>query len=146
LVEDQLLDPAVLGGAPGHIITGAQNSLQAGFEFNIFVGGFLAEMKAAPKQMTTPDELDEDLSALLNKLLHQYIQIYQGDELITRGVDIADEETVLRAALETYLSINEIKENWELIIKKWVELLAWRHLERLAPPEGGAAERMDFQF
>jgi hypothetical protein len=146
LVEDQLLDPAVLGGAPGHITTGAQNSLQAGFDFNIFVGGFLAEMKAAPKQMTTPDEFDEDLSALLNKLLHQYIQIYHGDELITRGVDIADEETVLRAALETYLSINEIKENWQLIIKKWVELLAWRHLERLAPPEGGAAERMDFQF
>jgi hypothetical protein len=48
--------------------------------------------------------------------------------------------------LTTYLSINEIKENWELIIKKWVELLAWRHLERLAPPEGGAAERMDFQL
>jgi hypothetical protein len=70
-VKDQLMDPVVLGGVPGHITAYSKNSLQAGFDVNIFVGGFLAEMKAAPKQMTAPYELDEDLSALLNKVLHQ---------------------------------------------------------------------------
>jgi hypothetical protein len=146
MVENQLMDPVVLGGVPGHITAGAQNSLQAGFNFNPFIGGLLDQMKAAPKQMTTPYELDEALNALLNELLHQDAQIRYGNALAFWGVDAANEEAVLHAALENYRPTNEIKENWELITKKWVELLAWRHLERLAPPEGGAAERMDFQF
>jgi hypothetical protein len=54
-----------------------------------------------------------------------------------------NEEAVLGAALENYKPINELKDNWELIIKKWVELLAWRHLERLALPEGGAVDRQN---
>jgi hypothetical protein len=136
MVEDLLMDPVALGGVPGYVTAGAHNSLQAGFDLNPFVWGFLAEMKAAPKQMTTPYVLDEDLSAVLSKLLHQYAWIHHGNELTIRGVDMADEEVVLRAALEDHKPINKIKENWELIIKKWVELLVWRHLERLAPPEG----------
>jgi hypothetical protein len=59
---------------------------------------------------------------------------------------MADEEAMLRVALENHKSINELKENWKLIIKKWVEFLVRGHLKRLAPPEGGAAERMDFSF
>jgi hypothetical protein len=143
LVEDQSMDPIALGGIPGWITAGAQNSLQASFDSNLFVGGFLSDMKEARKQMTTPYELDEDLTAVLNNILLQHARRYHGDELAMRVIDMEDGEAVLAASLD---DINEIKENWELIISKWVELLTWRHLERLAPPEGGAVERMDFSF
>jgi hypothetical protein len=60
MVENQLMDPVALGGVPGYVTAGAHNSLRAGCDLNPFVCGFLAEMKAASKQMTTPYELDED--------------------------------------------------------------------------------------
>jgi hypothetical protein len=146
LFEDQLMDPVALGGVAAHMTTGAENSLQASFASNPFVCGFLAQMKVASKLMTTPYELDEDLSILLSKLLYEYAQWNYGNELTRHGVDLKHEDAVLAAALENYKPFNEIKGNWELIIKKWVELLAWRHLERMAPPEGGAAERRSCQF
>ena len=100
-------------------------------------------MKTGSKLMTTPYELEEDLNALLSRLLFQYTQWSYGNELSRYGVDLNNEEAVLEVALENYKPINELKDNWELIIKKWVELLAWRHLERLASPEGGAADRQN---
>lgn len=135
MFEDQLMDPVALGGVAGHITARAKYSLQASFACNPFVCGFLAQMKAAPKLMTTPYELDEDLSALLFRLLHEYAQLNYGNELTRHGVDLEHQGAVLAAALDNYRPFNEIKGNWELIVKKWVELLAWRHLERLALPK-----------
>ena len=143
MFEDQLMDPVALGGVPGHITAGSVQSLQASFDCNPFVCGFLAEMKTGSKLMTTPYELEEDLNALLSRSLFQYAQWSYGNELSRYGVDLNNEEAVLGVALENYKPINELKDNWELIIKKWVELLAWRHLERLASPEGGAADRQN---
>jgi hypothetical protein len=143
MFEDQLMDPVALGGVPGHITASSVQSLQASFDYNPFVCGFLAEMNTDSKLMTTPYDLDEDLDALLSRLLLQYAQLNYGIELSRHGVDMDNEETVLRVALQNYRPINELKGNWELIVKKWVELLTWRHLERLASPEGGAAERQD---
>jgi hypothetical protein len=142
LFEDQILDPVAFGGVPGYMTADVRNSLEASFASNPFVCGFLSEMKEAPKQMTTPYELDEDLSTLLSKLLLQYARVSYNNDLIRLGINMNDDEAVLAAALENYKPIHVIKENWEGIIQKWVELLAWRHLERLAPPEGGAADRM----
>jgi hypothetical protein len=63
------MDPVALGGVPGHITAGSVQSLQASFDCNPFVCGFLAEMKTGSKLMTTPYELEEDLNALLSRLL-----------------------------------------------------------------------------
>ncbi|KAF1846200.1 uncharacterized protein K460DRAFT_286750 [Cucurbitaria berberidis CBS 394.84] len=139
--EDQILDPVALGGVPGHVTEGAQNSLLANFSFNPFFTGLLEELKAAPKLMTTPLELEEDLNQLLSRLLYTYATQYHGDELARQGVDLEHEEAVLGVALQNYKPIKDIKEVWAEMIKRWVDLLAWRHLERLSSPEGGAAER-----
>jgi hypothetical protein len=40
-----------------------------------------------------------------------------------------------------YQDVKAVRDNWMEIIKMWVVMLAWRHLERTAPVEGGAAER-----
>jgi hypothetical protein len=146
LFEDQIINPVVLGGIPGYITADVQNSLEAGFALNPFVCGFLSEMKATRKMMTTPHELDEDLSSLLSNILLQYAQVYYGNDMARLGIDMKDSKAVLAAAMENYKPINEIKDNWEGIIQKWVELLAWRHLERLASPEGGVAERMELRL
>jgi hypothetical protein len=146
MFEDQLLDPVALGGVPGHITANATQSLQASFDHNPFVCGFLAEVKTVKKLITTPYELDEDLSAVLSRLLFQYAKSYYGNELSRHGIDLDNQEAVLGAALEKYQPIIELKGNWELMIEKWVDLLAWRHLERLASREGGAVERQDCRF
>ncbi|KAI4673092.1 uncharacterized protein J4E78_001598 [Alternaria triticimaculans] len=146
MFEDQLLNPVALGGVAGHYTAGVANSLVASFACNPFVCGLLAQIKDTFKLMTTPYELEEDLNTLLDRLLHEYAQLNYGNELTRHGIDLEHEGAVLAAALNNYKPFNELKENWELIIKKWVELLAWRHLERLAPPEGGAAERKNRQF
>jgi hypothetical protein len=146
MFEDQIMDPVALGGVPGYITASSVQSLQASFDYNPFICGFLAEMKTDSKLMTTPYELDEDLGALLSKLLFRYAQWNYGNELSRYGVDLDNEEALLGVALENYKPVNEIKENWELIAKKWVELLVWRHLERLASPKDGAVERQDMHF
>jgi hypothetical protein len=48
---------------------------------------------------------------------------------------------VLEHTTQSFDDINDIKDNWVGIIKMWVDLLAWRHIERTATIEGGAAER-----
>jgi hypothetical protein len=139
--EDQILDPLALGGVPGHITQVADQSFQVNLAFNPFARGLLGEMTAARKLTTTPYELEEDLRALLSHLLHEYAQQNYVSELARWGVDLEHEEAVLDAALANYKPLKDFKDYWEEIIKKWVDLLTWRHLERLAPPEGGAADR-----
>lgn len=128
LFEDQVLDPVALGGIPGHITERAPNSLHANFYFNPFYNGLLAEMNAAPKHMTTPLELEEDLGRVLSHLLYTYAKCNYGNELGMWGVDMEHEEAVLDAALENHKPIKDLKGYWEEIIQKWVDLLTWRHL------------------
>lgn len=98
-------------------------------------------MTVAPKLMSSPYEFEEDLNKVLSRLLYAYANQCYGNELSRWGVDMNHEEAVLDAALENYRPVKDIQGYWEEIIKKWVDLLAWRHLERLASPEGAAAER-----
>lgn len=72
--------------------------------------------------------------------------INYSSELFRWGVSKTHEEGVLEAALENDMPAKEFKENWESIIKNWGDVLAWRHLERFASPEGGATEREKFEF
>ncbi|EOA86602.1 hypothetical protein ACJQWK_08939 [Exserohilum turcicum] len=146
MFEDQILDPVAFGGVPGYFIKDTDETLRASFDLNPFVCGFLIEMGGSLKLVSTPKELEEGMLSLLNRLLHDYASMHYGTELSRWGVDLTSEEDVLKTALENYKPLGDIKENWEMITKKWVELLAWRHVERLAPPEGGAAERRDFKF
>jgi hypothetical protein len=73
--------------------------------------------------------------------LHKY-----SNQLDASGVDLDDNDAVLWQASHTFEDINTIRENWAGIIKMWVDLLAWRHLERTASVEGGAAERLREPF
>lgn len=141
LFEDQVLDPVALGGVPGHITQYAQNSLQTNCGFNPFYTRLLYELTATVKIMMTPKELEEDLETVLAEQLYVYACQYHGNELIRWDIDLSHQDAVLISALANYKSMTDIKEYWEEIIQKLVELLAWRHLERLAPPEGGAADR-----
>ena len=58
------------------------------------------------------------------------------------GVDLNNFDAVLLQAKHIYDDVNSIMENCEGIIKMWIDLLARRHLERAAPAEGGASERL----
>ncbi|KAI8932445.1 hypothetical protein NX059_010631 [Plenodomus lindquistii] len=141
MFEDQIMDPISLGGIPGYITAGAVGSFDANVSFNPFYMNLLNEMSTVPKMIATPLELEEDLNVMLMRLLYSNaIQLYQS-ALAMRGIALDDEKAVVDAAIDNYNPVRELKDNWTEIIRKWIDLLTWRHLERLAPPEGGAAER-----
>jgi hypothetical protein len=139
---DQLLDPTELGGMPSHISDSAQKSFAA----NAYYRALYNDVITVSKMMTTPFDLEEDLLETLRlativDTLHKY-----GNQLDASGVDLDDNDAVLWQATHTFEDINTIRENWAGIIKMWVDLLAWRHLERTASVEGGAAERLREPF
>lgn len=140
-IEDQVLDPVALGGIPGYISKYANQSLRDGLAINPFAIGLLQELTAVPKFTMTPYELEEDLKSTLSHLLYKYAHQYYASELAKWGVDMGHEAEVLDTALTNYKPIQDFKDYWEDIIKNWVDLLTWRHLERLSPSEGGAADR-----
>ncbi|KAH9860942.1 hypothetical protein IAQ61_010678 [Plenodomus lingam] len=139
IFEDQILDPVAFGGAPGYITAGAQDSFGANVSLNPFYNNLLKELTSIPKMMTTPLELEEDLNIVLTRLLHSHTMRYYEAVLAMSGVDMTDEEAIVEAAIAKYSQVRDIKDNWTDIIQKWVELLTWRHLERLAPTKGSAA-------
>lgn len=141
LFEDQILDPSALGGMSGDVTQYAENSLQSNLNSNPFFAALISEVKAAPKMMTTPLELEEDLNNVLTRQIYRYAIEHYGSELARWGIDLTHQNTVLEAALANHKPIKDLNDCWHEIIQKFVDLLAWRHLERVAPPEGSAAER-----
>jgi hypothetical protein len=61
-------------------------------------------------------------------------------EMVGDG-DLTDVDWVLTQVNARCSDIKAMRENWMEIVKMWIVLLAWRHLERTAPAEGGAEER-----
>jgi hypothetical protein len=131
---DQLLDPVELGGLPAYMTDSAQQSLAA----NPFYSALIAEITML---VATPAELEEDFLGVLNTITVSFTKFKYGVVMEAADVNLADNEAVLWQATHTYQDINNIRENWVGIIQMWVNLLAWRHIERVAPAEGGSAER-----
>jgi hypothetical protein len=92
--------------------------------------------------MTTPFQLEEDLITLLDDLTVKSTKFKYSYHLEATSIDIENDEHVLQYAVSHFPDIKEVRDNWIGIIKLWVDMLAWRHLERVAPAEGGAAERL----
>jgi hypothetical protein len=90
---------------------------------------------------TTPLQLEEDLFGLLEHIVVDFTKYKHGYNLDISGVDVDNDDDVLHQAITKFLDINEMRDNWIGIIRLWVEMLTWRHLERVAPAEGGGAER-----
>lgn len=135
LVEDQILDPMELGGWPSALQQG-DNTARMSFATNPFYNNLVRELAAAPKIMTSPLQLEEDLMNSLNADVIAYASSqYPGQIMEGR-----DEDVLVHVLNDPYLK--DVRENWIIIINKWVDLLAWRHIERTASVEGGAAERL----
>jgi hypothetical protein len=133
IVEDQILDPTALGGFPSQYVDSAQES----FETNPFYRSLIHELASAPKMMSEPLQLEEDLLKSLDATVATYARVKYPDQIM----DGRDEDVLTNQVLmDPY--IKDVRENWIIIIGKWVELLAWRHIERTASVEGGAAERL----
>lgn len=145
LVEDQILDPTELGGVPSHEQAAHKSDPGStsvySFMSNPFFLKFHEGMTAAPKMMTSPLQLEEDLLKLLDNVSIDYVKFKHGATMIAGGVDLSNDEWVLQQASFMYQDVKEVRGNWQEIVKLWVVLLAWGHLERTAPVEGGAAER-----
>ena len=141
LVEDQILNPVELGGLPSNLTQNVENSAGESFARNPFYCGLIVEVTAVPKMMTAPLQLEEDLLKLLDGLILNYMKLKHGDQLAASGIDLNNDEFVLHLATTSDQYVKDVRDNWITIIKMWVELLAWRHIERTAPAEGGAADR-----
>ncbi|KAF2848476.1 hypothetical protein T440DRAFT_536260 [Plenodomus tracheiphilus IPT5] len=141
MFEDQIMDPIALGGIPGYITQSARDSFDANASSNPFYKKLLKELVSVPKMTTTPLELEEDLNVVLTHLLYTYTMRQFYSELAVWSIPLTDEQAIVEAACANYSAVQELKKNWTDIVRKWVDLLAWRHLERFAPLGGGAAER-----
>ncbi|USP76323.1 uncharacterized protein yc1106_03597 [Curvularia clavata] len=130
MFEDQILDPVALGGIPHHFLEHDDNSLQTGFSCNPFVVCFLDEVTKMPKTMTTPHDLDEDMATLLKNMLSTNLHMKIVDRMFSSD-EMMNEDIAVKTAFDA-IKLGEIKENWELMIRKWVELVTWRHLERFS--------------
>jgi hypothetical protein len=140
LVEEQITDPVLLGNSPYYQVP-ETGSTTATLIKNPFYGRLIDQLVHVPKMMTSPLELEEDLIELLKHIVVDFTKYKHGYSLHVSGVDVDDDDDVLHQAITKYPDINEMRDNWIGIIRLWVEMLACRHLERLAPAEGGAAER-----
>jgi hypothetical protein len=99
------------------------------------------ELTSVPKMMATRLELEEDLMLVLDNNIVRDTRFKYGDHLDRNDVELDNDSAVLWEATNTFEDMNNIRENWVGIIKMWVDLLAWRHIEHTASVEGGAAER-----
>jgi hypothetical protein len=142
IYADQLLDHSELGALPtSYVLQHSANTLDSDLSNNVFYIVFAAKVGAALKSMTTPAQLEEALLNLLESATINFAKCKYGHLMYASGVDLRDDAAVLYQANHSFPDVNDIKENWAGIIKMWVDLLAWRHIERTAPAEGGAAER-----
>jgi hypothetical protein len=142
LHADQLLDSAELGTIPSCRTFQLANTLDEDLLNNPFYCTLAAEISEAPKAMTTPTKLKDIMSGVLNSAVVQYTMLKHSNQLFEAGVDMDDDVAVLKHSTQNFEDVNSIKDNWVGIIKMWVDLLAWRHIERTAPAEDGAAERL----
>jgi hypothetical protein len=141
LYADQLLDPAKLGAIPTYRPFQLANTLDEDLANNPFYCAFAAELTAAPKSMTSPVQLEDIMFKVLNSAVVSFAKLKYNDQLYSAGVDLHHDAAVLEHTTQSFDDINDIKDNWVGIIKMWLDLLAWRHIERTATVEGGAAER-----
>ncbi|KAH7406512.1 hypothetical protein DE146DRAFT_395870 [Phaeosphaeria sp. MPI-PUGE-AT-0046c] len=138
---DQILDPEELGGLSSFMIDYSEHTLQDSLASNAFYCALVAEVMITPKVVTTPAQLEDFLLRVVNTVTVNFTKGRYSNEMIDDDVVIDDNDAVLLEATHTFKDIKKIYENWVGILKVWVDLLAWRHLERTAPAEGGAAER-----
>ncbi|KAH8723833.1 hypothetical protein GQ44DRAFT_619421 [Phaeosphaeriaceae sp. PMI808] len=145
LAEDQILDPLELGGLPGHLTAQAENSAELSLENNFVYKAIIDEVTLAPKMMTTPLELEEDVLQVLHRTLLDFAKIKYMNELLAGGIDLNNSEWVAQEVARLSDQVQDeypkkILENWSAIVRMWVEFLAWRHIERTAPMDREAAE------
>lgn len=138
---DQILDPEELGGFPSFMIDDSENTLHESLANNVFYCALVAEVMTTPRVITKPSELEEYLLGVINTVTVNFTKGRYSKEMIEDDVVIDDNDAVLWEATHTFKDMTRIYENWVGILKMWVDLLAWRHLERTAPVDGGAAER-----
>jgi hypothetical protein len=142
LYADQLLDPAELGAIPLDRPFQLASTLDDDLFNNPFYCAFAAEISEAPKAMTTLVKLEDIMLGVLSSAVVQYTMLKHSNQLYEAGVDMDDDVAVLKHSIQKFEDVNSIKDNWVGIVKMCVDLLAWRHIERTAPAEGGAAERL----
>jgi hypothetical protein len=138
---DQLLDPVELGALPTCMAQQSGNTLGDDLSKSPFYCAFAAEVSVAPKSMNAPAQLEELLLNVLNSVTTNFTKFKYDAQMYACGVDLSDDADVPWQATQSFQDVNNIKEHWIGIIKMWVDLLAWRPIERTAPGEGGAAER-----
>lgn len=138
---DQILDPEELGGLPSFMIDYSANTLQDSLANNVFYCALVAEVMTTSKVITTPSQLEEYLLGVINSVTVNFTKGRHDKEMIEDKVAIDDNDAVLWEATHTFKDTTRIYENCIGILKMWVDLLAWRHFERTAPVDGGAAER-----
>ncbi|KAH5338242.1 hypothetical protein HBI67_123870 [Parastagonospora nodorum] len=136
--DDQILNTVELGGLPFYLSDGTHEIFTA----NPYYMALKEELTSVPKMMATPLELEDDLMLVLNNTIVRDTRFKYADYLEMRDIDLQNDAAILWEATNTFEDLNTIRENWVGMIRMWVDLLAWRHLERVASVEGGAAERM----
>jgi DNA-directed RNA polymerase subunit RPC12/RpoP len=141
LYADQLLDPAELGHIPSYRPFQLANTLNEELFNNPFYCGFATAISEAPKVMISPAKLEEIMSVVLNSAVVHYTMLKHSSQLHEAGIEMNDDLAVLQHS-QNFEDVNSIKDHWVGILKIWVDLLASRHIERTAPAESGAAERL----
>ena len=136
MFEDQILDPVLLGGAPGQLTLQAEESFGANVSSNPFYQALLNELTAPAKMMATPSDLEEDLNVVLTRSLYAYITRHFRPDLQNSDASFEEKVAVVDAASDFVEVLPRIQENWIEIIRKWVDLLACHHLGRFASLEG----------
>ncbi|KAF1916526.1 hypothetical protein BDU57DRAFT_516695 [Ampelomyces quisqualis] len=138
---DQLMYPDELGGVPSELTENAADPTVESLKRNPFFCTFVQEVLAVPKMMIAPSQLEKHFLEMLDSVTANFTRQKHGAQMRANGVDLRSDDAVLLQAKHIYSEINGIMDNWVGIIKMWVDLLAWRHIERTGPAEGGAAER-----
>jgi len=148
LYADQILDATALGGRPGHVTDKFENSAIVsmgtnpffaviyGYFSNNFAYDFPHHLSVEPKvakfAMTT-SALEVQLTALLDSLMRKHIVEIYGWTLQSLGKDLCTDEGIdeaVQMAMEQFLPLRTVHENWTGIIFMLVNLLCYRHLER----------------
>ncbi|KAH5733206.1 hypothetical protein HBI20_033240 [Parastagonospora nodorum] len=135
--DDQILNTVELGGLPSYLSAGTHEIFTA----NPYYMALKEELTSVSKMMATPLELEDDLMLVLNNTIVRDTRFKYADHLDMHDIDLQNDAAILWEATNTFEDLNTIRENWVGMIRMWVDLLAWRHLERVASVEGGAAER-----
>jgi hypothetical protein len=117
------------------------NTLNEELFNNPFYCGFATAISEAPKVMITPAKLEEIMSVVLNSAVVHYTMLKHSSQLHEAGIEMNDDLAVLQHS-QNFEDVNSIKDHWVGILRIWVDLLASRHIERTAPAESGAAERL----